>query len=87
MLWCPANLFQVIMLTADAQTFLHTCRPAIASFFQAQENILKLIHAGVGKKQRRVIFWNQRRTRNNPVPSIFKKLKKGCSDLIGFHLD
>jgi len=87
MLGCPADLLQVIVLTADPQTFLDTCRPAIASFFQPKENILKLIHPGVGKKQRRVVFWNQRRARYDPVPSLFEKLQKSGSNLIGFHLN
>jgi len=46
------------MFTANPQAFLDGSRPGVGPFFQPQEDVFKLVHPGVGKKQRRVIFGN-----------------------------
>ena len=55
-----AYLFQVIMLAANAQTLL--CIGSATWFWVAcsQDNIFPLVHAGVGKHQRRVVLDNHR---------------------------
>src|SRR4029450_4969904 len=58
----PPHGFGIVMLAADAQTFLRAGGTHIGSTFLTEKNIFKLDHAGVGKKQSRVFFRHQRRT-------------------------
>jgi len=50
------HVFQVIMLAAGAHTTLTGGSPGVSSVFFSHENPLELHHAGVGKKQGRVIL-------------------------------
>ena len=50
-----AYVFEIIVLAAGADAFLRSCCSRVIAFFQAEEDILELVHAGVGKKQRRIV--------------------------------
>ncbi len=68
-----AHLLEVVMLAADAQTFLRVGHTLIFRSFVAKNNILELIHSGVGKHQRGVIFNNHRSRRHDVMPLAFEK--------------
>ena len=50
-----SHFVQVVMLAAGAQTLLRRAGAHIIALLQTKEHILELIHAGVGKKQCRII--------------------------------
>ena len=57
----------------------------IVAFFITKKNVLKLIHPGVGKKQRRVVRRQQRRRMHDLVPVLLKILEEFSSDLVSGH--
>ena len=71
-------LFQIVVLAAHSQTFLRICHPRIFNRGVTQNNIFKLIHAGICKHQRRVVLNHHRSRRHNLVvlgcKKIFKRL-------------
>ena len=50
-----SDIIQIVMLAARAQTFLNRDGAHIITLLRAQKDILELIHARVGKEQRRVV--------------------------------
>ena len=73
-----AHFFQIVMLPGDAQAFLGIDHPPVGRPFNPEKNILKRHHPGIGKQQRRVISWNQRRTRDNLMTPVGKKTAGSC---------
>ena len=68
-----SHFLQIVVLTAHAQTLL-----AIGGTFPlcrliAQNNILELVHAGIGKHQCRIVFHNHWSRRHDVVPLALKK--------------
>ena len=64
-----SHFLQVIMFSANAQTFLRVRDSFIFRRVVAQNNIFKLVHPRIGKHQCRVIF-NYHRSRRNDVVSF-----------------
>ena len=56
-----AYVFKIVVLASGAHALLRGCRPQVVALFEAEENVLELVHAGVGKEQRRVVGWDERR--------------------------
>src|SRR5262249_27683316 len=50
-----ADLFEVVVLTGDADALLTVDRPFVRPRARAEEHVLELVHAGVGEHQRRVV--------------------------------
>ena len=64
-----SNFFQVIMFSANAQTFLRVRDSLVFRRVVTQNNIFKLVHPRVRKHQGRVIF-NHHRSRGDDVVSF-----------------
>ncbi len=45
-----ADIFQVVVLAAGADAFLRGGGAVVVAFFQAEKNVLELVHPGVGEK-------------------------------------
>ena len=45
----PTHIFQVVMLPAGTDTLLRTAGPQVIPLFQTEEDVLELVHTGVGK--------------------------------------
>ena len=81
-----ADILQVVVFAAGADTLLRSGCPDVGAFFLAEEAVLELVHSGVGKKQRRIVVRDQGRRRDNRVASIFKKFQKKLTYFAtGFH--
>ena len=78
-----ADVFQIIVLAACAHAALRGGGTGIGAFVQPQENILKLVHAGIGKQQCRIIVRHQGATRYNLVTLTMKEIEKRLTDLSG----
>jgi hypothetical protein len=62
-----ADIFEVVVLAAGAHAFLR-CRGArVFALLESKENVLELVHSGVGEEQRRVIRWDERRAADSTV--------------------
>ena len=55
-----ADVLKVVMLAAGAHALLRRGGARVVALFDAQEDVLELVHAGVGEQQRRVVGRNQR---------------------------
>ena len=55
------HFLQVIVLAADAQTFLAVCYARVFNRVIAEDDTLPGVHAGVGKHQSGVVFYDHRR--------------------------
>jgi hypothetical protein len=51
------------------------------AFVETQENILELVHPGVGKQQGRVVVRHQGAARNDLVSLAMEKIEKRLTDL------
>ena len=78
-------LLKVIVLARNAQTFLRIGNPIVFDRRVPQKNILKLVHARIGKHQSGVILNHHRSRRHNQMPFVLKKFEKCRSDLIRVH--
>ena len=69
------------MLAAGAHAFLGRGRARVVARLPAEEDVLELVHAGVGEQQRRVPGRDQRRRRHHAVTALGKELEKALADL------
>ena len=65
-----ANVFKIVMLPPRAHAFLRSRRPRILALFEAQKDVLELVHSSIGKEQRRVIGRDQRRGVHLAMPLL-----------------
>ncbi len=77
------HVFQIVMLTTGTHTTLRGRGSHIITFVQPQENILELVHPGIGKQQRRIIVWHQRTTGDDLMSFTMEKVEKRLTDLSG----
>ncbi len=69
-----ADVFKVVVLAAGADALLRVDRPDVVALLPPEEDVLELVHAGVGEKQRRVFGRQQRAGRHERVAAILEKL-------------
>ena len=55
-----ADLLEVIVLSADAQALLTVGRPFVRGFAVAEEDVLELVHSGIGEHEGRVTLYDHR---------------------------
>ena len=82
-----ADVFQVVMLAAGADAFLRGGGARVVALFQAKEDVLELVHAGVGEQQRRVVRGDQRRAAHDAVAAGGEEVEKALSDFVTCHGD
>ena len=66
-------LFEVVVLTRYAQTFLSIYHACVFRFSIAEEKLFKLVHTRVRKHQGRVVFNNHRSRRDDSMPFALKE--------------
>ena len=69
-----ADVFKVVVFAAGTHTFLCGGGAVVGAFVEAEEHVFKLVHAGVGEQQRRVVVRHQRRRADDLVSFGFKEL-------------
>ncbi len=55
-----AHLFEVVVLSADSQALLGVGGALVWCGLVAEENVLELVHPGIGKHKRRVVLYDHR---------------------------
>ena len=81
-----AHLFEVVVLTADTQTLLCVAHPRIGGGGIAQENILELVHAGVGEHQSGVVLHHHRGTGDDVVALALEEIEESLSYFVRSHI-
>jgi len=69
-----ADLFQIVVLSARADAFLAGSGARARGLFVAEENVLELVHAGVGEEKRGVVRGDERRRGHDAMSAGLKKL-------------
>jgi len=67
-----AHLLEVVVLAADAEALLAVGGPWPLALLVAKEDVLELVHAGVGEHQRRVVLDDHRRAGHHMMAFAFK---------------
>ena len=79
------DFFEVVVLAAHSQTFLRICRSRVRGLGVAQEDVLELVHSGVGEHQRRVILDHHRSGRHDGVSLGCEEIQKFLSYFLRSH--
>ena len=77
-----ADVFQVVMLAAGADALLGRGGARVFAFFHAQEDVLELVHAGVGEQQRRIVRGHERGTAYDAVAAGSKEVEKALACVV-----
>src|SRR5580658_1195536 len=80
-----ADVLQVVVLAAGAHAALRGGRTRIVAHVLAEEDILELNHAGVGKKQRRVVPGYERAARQHRMSVLAKEFQEAAPDFRARH--
>src|SRR6185437_2782482 len=76
------DVFKIVVLAASANAFLASSGAAVIALFEAEENVLKLIHPGIGEEQRGIIRRDKRAAAHDAVPALFEKPQKHLPDFV-----
>ena len=55
-----SDLLQVIVLSAHTETLLGVSRPMCLRGYVAEEDVLELVHSGIGEHKCRVVLYDHR---------------------------
>ena len=81
-----ADVFQVIVLAAGADAFLAGGGAGVGTLVKAEEHVLELVHAGIGKQQGGIFPRNQRAGRYDLVAFGGEKIQILLADFGCFHV-
>ena len=81
-----AHLFEVVVLAAHAQAFLRVGLSAAFRFGVTENDILELVHAGIGEHERGVVFDHHRCGGHDEMSFRFKELLVGFAYFVGSHI-
>ena len=74
------NLFQVVVLTGNAEALLRIGHPSDLGGPVPKEKVLELVHPGIGKHQRWIVL-NYHRCRRYDLVALFcKKVEKSIAN-------
>ncbi len=76
------DVFQVVVLAAGADALLGRGGPHVVALLPSQEEVLELVHPGVGEEQGGVVVRDQGRGRNDGVAVLFEIVQKTLADLV-----
>ena len=77
-----ADVFKIVVLAAGADAFLRGRGAGVVALFGAKEQVLELVHAGVGEQQRRIVGRHQRGRVHPAVPLRLKEAQKQLANFV-----
>ena len=80
-----SDVVEIVVLSADAHHFLRRGGAPVVARLAPEEQVLELVHAGVGEQEGRVVAGDQRRTRHDAVAVLLEVLQEGRPDLVRGH--
>ena len=81
-----ADVLEIVVLAAGADALLRGGGARVVALFEAQEDVLELVHAGVGEQQRGVVGGHQRRAADDAVAVRREEVEKLLADLVACHV-
>ena len=85
MIGVMSDFFEVVVFSADAQTFLTVGTASRFRVASSEDYIFPLIHSGIGEHQCRVIFNHHGGGGHHSVSLLSKKVLEGFSDFVCCH--
>ena len=85
MVGVAADFLEVVVLAADADALLRVRRADVVPLAGAKEDVLELVHPGVGEQQGGVAVGDHRGAGNDAVAVLCKEIKETLADLVSFH--
>ena len=70
------DFFEIVVSAGDADALLRVRRARVVARSHAEEHVLKLVHPGVGKEQRRVALRDDGRAWHDAVRARMEKIKE-----------
>ncbi len=80
-----ADVFEIVVFAAGADAFLRGGGAGVIARFEAQEDLLELVHAGVGEEQRGVVCRHEGRTSNGTMAFAGEIIEKFLANLVTCH--
>ena len=80
-----SDVLQVVVLPAHAHALLRGRRPLVIPLLTAQEQVLELVHPGVGEQQRRVVGRDEGRAGDDLVALAREEVEERGADLVRGH--
>ena len=80
-----ADVFEIVMLAAGADALLGGGGAAVVAFLAAEEDVLELVHARIGKKEGRVVGRHERGASNHAVFAGGKEVEEFLAYLMTGH--
>src|SRR6185295_2926791 len=80
-----ADVLEVVVLAAGPDALLRRRGAHVGPLVEAEEDVLELVHPGVGEEQGRVVAGNHRARGDDGVALRLEELQEGGTDLGGFH--
>ena len=80
-----SHLFEVVVLTAHAQAFLRVGHATAFGFGMSEDDVLELVHPGVGKHQCRVVLDYHRSRGDDEVSVLLKEALIGFAYFVCCH--
>lgn len=77
------DVFQIVVFTTRTHTALRGRCAGIITLIETKENILELVHPGVGKQQCGIVIRDQRAAGNYLMSFTVEKIEKRLTDLSG----
>jgi hypothetical protein len=77
-----ADIFEVVVFAAGAHAFLRRRCPRVIPLFEAEENVLELVHPRIRKQQGSIPMRHQRRAAHSPVPLALKEAQESLADVV-----
>jgi hypothetical protein len=77
-----ADIFEVVVLAAGAHAFLRGSGLVVVALFEAEEDVLELVHPGVGEEQGGIAMRDERRAAHAAVVFAFKEAQKSFADVV-----
>ena len=77
-----ADIFEVVVLAAGADAFLAGGGAVVVALLEAEEDVLELVHAGVGEEQRGIVGGDERRAAHDAVAALFEEAQKHFANFV-----
>jgi len=74
------------VLASGADALLRGSGPVVVAVFEAEEDVLELVHAGVGEEQSGVVVGDERGGVDTAVSFALKELQEGLTDFGAGHV-
>ena len=71
-----ADVFEIVVLAAGADAFLAGGGAVVVALLEAEENVLELIHPGVGEEQRGIVRGDERGAAHDAVAALLEEAQK-----------